>query len=164
MMTIKRSVEHFLFKLNPKNNIWKATKNDVEAINEIIKFVEEKHAKQLENNQLFAKLYISYYAEILKYYQATVFDNEPQKALHKILDTPIEQLINDFVKTANEIEVSNKMKLAGIEIKHPQLVSEDQKKKEVEIFKLEMLEDEINYEEAKDNLTSLINLSLNTYK
>ena len=160
-MNIIKAIKHFEFKLTKH---WKPTKTDLEAYNEILDFVEHKHKEQINDNQLFAKLYISYYAEILKYYQATVFDKEPQKTLHKILDTPIEQVIKDFVKTANEIEVENKMKLAGIEIKHPALVSKDQKQREADIFKIEMLDDELNYEEAKDNLTSLINLSLNTYK
>lgn len=160
-MTIKKAIEHFQFKLS---NVWKPTQPDIEAYNSIIEFVEEKHNNQINNNQLFAKLYISYYAEIIKYYQASVFDKEPQKALHKILDTPIEQLINDFVKKVNDIEVSNKMKLAGINLKHPILQTDQEKEKNLEIFRPEMLENELEYEEAKDNLTSLINLALNEYK
>ena len=85
-MNIKKAVEHFLWKLNPKNSQWKATDKDVEAINGIMTFVNQKHKQQLNENQLFAKLYINYYAELLKYYKSTVSDREAQKELHILLE------------------------------------------------------------------------------
>ena len=159
-MNIKRAIDHFRWKFQ---NIWKPTENDVEAINEIMKFVNEKHSKQLENNELFCKLYIKYYGELLKYYRASVFDKEPQKELHKLLDTPLENIIQEFTDTVNEIETFLKMEVAGITEGHKHCKSDKQLKSEKESFKVEMLEPELTFEQARDNLNSMINLALNRY-
>jgi hypothetical protein len=46
MNTVKKAIEHFYFKLNPENNIWKATDNDVKALNLIMEFTESKLKQQ----------------------------------------------------------------------------------------------------------------------
>lgn len=122
-MTIKSAIEHFLFKLNPKNNIWKATKRDAEAINEIINFVEEKHAKQLENNQLFAKLYVYIYTKFLVYYDCTIFDNKHQIELHKLLDQPFSHFIEKLTRVLNDSEIYYTLKKYDKDIKSP--ISDD---------------------------------------
>ena len=67
-MTINKAINHFLWKLNPKNKQWKATQNDADAINEIADFAQTKLSEQFNDNQLFAKLYITFYGELLKVY------------------------------------------------------------------------------------------------
>ena len=158
MNTIKKAVEHFIFKLDPKNNIWKASEADGKAITQIVKFVEDKHEEQLRNNQLFAKLYITYYGELLKYYKASIFDKEPQKDLHKTLDTPLETIIDTFRTTLKDIEIANTFEVNG-SIRHP-LEWSEQDKANIKMKKVNL----IPYQEAEDNLTAMINLALNTFK
>jgi len=55
MKKIKDAVNHFRYKLNPKNNIWKATEKDVDNLNLIMDFVEQKQS----DYTLFAKVFIS---------------------------------------------------------------------------------------------------------
>jgi hypothetical protein len=154
MNTVKKAIEHFYFKLNPENNIWKATDNDVKALNLIMEFTESKLKKQYNNNQLFGKLYITFYGELLKYYNATVFDKEPQKALHQILDTPMEVLIQKFLDKANlqEQTITHSLKNG---FKHPEQVDTSDIKPNAVAM---------TYEEAEANLTALVNMALNSYK
>ena len=101
-MTIKKAVDHFIFKFK---NVWKPTNPDIEALKTIIKFVEDKHQKQIQDYQLFAKLYIMVYAQYLDKYKTTVFDEIPQKELHKYLDLPLSHIIESFTKKLNDSEL-----------------------------------------------------------
>ena len=150
-MTIKKAVEHFEFRLSKH---WKPTENDINAYNTILKFVEDKHEKQYNNNQLFGKLYISFYGELLKYYNSTVFDKEPQKALHQILDTSIETIIYKFLNKANlQEQTINHTTKNGF--KHP---------KQVDTSDIEPDAIAMTYVEAEENLKQMINLALDQYK
>jgi len=150
-MTIKKAIEHFEWKFTNK---WKPTEADLNAYNTILNFVKDKHEQQYNNNQLFAKLYITFYGELIKYYNATVFDKEPQKALHQILDTSIETLIQKFLDKANLQEQTIKHSTKN-GFKHP---------KQVDTSDIEPGAIAMTYAEAKENLTTMINLALNQYE
>ena len=150
-MTIKKAIEHFEWKFT---NSWKPTEADINAYNIILNFVKDKHEKQYNDNQLFAKLYITFYGELLKYYNTTVFDKEPQKALHQILDTPIQTIIQKFLDKANLQEQTIKHSTKN-GFKHP---------KQVDTSDIEPNATAMTYDEAKENLKTLINLALNQYK
>ena len=150
-MTIKKAIEHFEWKFTNK---WKPTEADLNAYNTILKFIKDKHEQQYNNNQLFAKLYITFYGELIKYYNATVFDKEPQKALHQILDTPIQTIIQKFLDKANLQEQTIKHSTKN-GFKHP---------KQVDTSDIEPNATAMTYDEAKENLKTLINLALNQYK
>ena len=161
MNTIKKAISHFTWKFK---NVWKPTKEDVEAYNTIVDFVEKKHKEQFNDYQLFAKLYVTFYGELLKFYNCSVFDNQPEKVINKILDTPIETLIEKFVEKANTQETSLAIEKAGIEIKDIRLKSVEQIEQEGKKFNFEMLDPIMTYEEAVTNLTNQINLSINKFK
>lgn len=150
-MTIKKALEHFEWKLS---NSWTPTKKDIEAYNEIVEFTQTKLKQQYNDNQLFAKLYISFYGELLKYYDTTVFDSVPQNSLHKILDTPIETIIQKFLDKANLQEQTIEHRKAN-GIKHPRIVSTEDIKPDAEAM---------TYKEAEHNLTAMINMALTKYK
>ena len=149
-MTINKAIQHFQFKF--KNN-WNPTEKDIEAYNQIVEFTEAKLKQQYNENQLFAKLYISFYGELIKYYDTTVFDNVPQKALHKILDTPIETIIQKFLDKANLQEQTIEHRKAN-GIKHPRIVSTED---------IELDAEAMTYQETEDNLTAMINMALTKY-
>jgi hypothetical protein len=152
MKTIKDAVNHFIFKLNPKNKIWNATERDKQAIDKIIEFVEQKHKQQRNTHQLFAKLYITFYGELLKYYECTVFDSTPQKAIHKILDTPIDVLIKKFIDKHNDVEMALQIPKKD-RYKHP---------KQLKQYDIKQI-DKMEYMETEDNLIAMINLAINQY-
>ena len=149
-MTIKKALEHFEWKLSNK---WQPTAKDIEAYNEIVGFTEKKLQESFVDNQLFAKLYITFYGELIKYYNTTVFDLVPQKALHQILDTPIEVLIQKFLDKANlQEQTIEHSKKNGF--KHPMQVDTS----DIEPDAIAM-----TYEEAVDNLTTMINGALSKF-
>ena len=106
MNTIKKAIDHFIFKLDPKNNIWKASETDIKAIKIIAEFTEEKLNQQFNDNQLFAKIFVSFYGELLKYYESTVFDIEPAKELNKMLNIPFDRLVDKFIEKHYNIELA----------------------------------------------------------
>lgn len=153
-MNINDALKYFYFLFD--KGIINKTEKSIEAINVISKFVEQKNEQQFNDNQLFGKLFISFYGELLRYYNATVFDKEPQKAINKILDTPIEQLIEKFIDKATILEQSKQFEIDGV-LKHPKNLSKEQRES------IEILEPVMNYQEAKDNLTAMINNALNSF-
>lgn len=54
-MNIQKALEHFQYKF--KNN-WKPTSRDIEAYNAIVEYKELQETKTLQENELFAKLWI----------------------------------------------------------------------------------------------------------
>ena len=154
--TITKAISHFKWRFQ---NGWKPTQRDVEAYNQIVEFTEKKHAEQFVNQQLFAKLYIKYYGEIIKYYKASVFDKEPQKEINRILDTPIEQLIQEFCKTVKEVEQGIKLDASGLDyVKQLNMTDEERA-----AIQLDAKAEGITEEEATTNLTAMINFALNNY-
>ena len=150
-MTIKKAIEHFTWRFS---NGLTPTPKDVEAINEIIEFTENTLNKNFDNQQLFAKLYITMYGELIKYFNASVFDKEPQKALHQILNTPLDAIIDKFVDKANlQEQTIEHSKKNGF--KHPKQVDTSDIKPDA----IAMTKDE-----AIENLTAMINMALTKFK
>lgn len=159
-MTIKKALEHFKWKFQNK---WKPTEADLKALDCIIDFVNDKHQQQFNDNQLFAKLYITFYGELLIYFQSSVFDKIPQREINRICDEPIELTIKKFIQKATDAEGMSIMREKGIPFKHPRAMTKEEKKKwdEIDIIKFGL--PVMTYEEAESNLTSMINLALNAY-
>lgn len=158
--TIKDALKHFEFKFS---NVWDATPKDIEAYNKLGEFVEEKHNKQFVDNELFGKLYIIFYGQLLKFYKTTLYDPEPTKQLHKSLNQPLEVIIKKFLEIANDQEIFLNMQKVGLLSKHPILMTDKEKEKELSKFKIEMISKPNTYDEVKTNLTSLINFAIDEY-
>lgn len=161
-MTIKKAIEHFQFKFK---NHWKATKTDSEALTKIIDFVNDKHDKQLKQNEMFAKVYIFMYAYFLKHYKTDVFDPVPQKELHKYLDKPLKMIIKRFVETLNESELYTKFNDMGIDLTHPATKVREIKEKELNALKSHptTFNNVWDYMTVKEQLEIMVNLALNEY-
>ena len=169
-MTPEKAVQHFHFKLS---NVWDASETDIKAFESLKDYVIANQKRTANDNQLFAKLYIYLYGEFLNYYKSTVFDNIPQKELNKVLETPIEQIIESFTKQLNESERSQLQDNKGFSNKHPATRTEDEKLKDTENLDQLIKEDKVNetffdevwkYEEVKTNLVAQICNVLNEYK
>ena len=154
-MTIKKAVEHFEWKLDPKNKQWKATPNDIEAYNEIISFTEHKLKEQFNDNQLFAKIFVSFYGELLRYYENTIFDVEPSKVLYQILDTPFDRLVDKFIEKHYDIELAL------------QIPKKDRYKHPAELKRLGYdIKDvpRLDKQQTIEQLTAMINMALTKFK
>jgi hypothetical protein len=159
-MTPNNALKHFEWKFK---NHWKPTQKDVDAYNTLYKYVKDTSEKQLKENELFAKLYIFLYGEFLVYYRQTVFDKTARKELNRILDTPMSEIVERFVKIANDQETFDRMKEAGIDIdKHPVLKSDEENEREK--FTKEMLEPVMTIDEAYTNLNAMVVNAINAFK
>lgn len=150
-MTIKKAIEHFEFKLS---KVWKPTELDLDAYNTLVEFTEDKLKQQYNDNQLLGKLYITFLGELIKFYDTTYDDKTPQIALHKILDTPMELIIQKFIDKCNlQEQTKEHRKKNGI--KHPKLVDTSD---------IDPFAEALTYDEAVENLTTMINMALTKYK
>lgn len=166
-MNIKKAVDHFVFKLT---KVWKATDKDAEAINEIMKFVQDKSNQQFQDYHLFAKLYVMVYAQFLDKYNATVFDDIPIKELTRYLDIPLEKIIERFTDKLNESELYGLFDELNVCQDHPALQSDSVKKNEINVLsdaikddnKLKQFNRDVwDYQTVKDNLEAQINNTIN---
>jgi hypothetical protein len=94
-------------------------------------------------------------------------DTLPRKQLHSILEKPIEQWIEDFKEQLNDNERYTALESVGIDLKHPVLVSNDERaqntikaKKVVET----LLNDVWDTETVTECITVEINNALNKYR
>lgn len=162
--SVEKAIKHFIFKLS---NVWDVTETDQQAIDVLIDFINKNHKKQFNENQLFGKLYIYLYTQLVNYYNCGVRDNTPQIDINKVLSTDINVLIESLTKTLNETETYLKLKKEGLLSKHPALLSEFDIEKESEICKElggDILKEVITIKECEDNMISMINCSLDSFK
>lgn len=153
--TINDSIKHLFFMWNKGH--WKVTTdNSRDAINKLSDYVEKNQEKQLKENLLFAKLYIAHLSYLVKLHRASFRSPIPQKELHKLLDMPIERIIEEFVSTINDIEQSKVMEI-NRDLKHPITWTKEER------ASMKIIEPTIDYDFAEDNLTAMINLALDQY-
>ena len=157
-MKLKEALNRIVWRVKSIKN---ANNTDIEALKTLIEFIE--NTDKINDYSLFAKIYVTFYGELLQYYKTSVFDPSPQKDLHRLLDQSWERTVEKFVKKANDMEVYVRFKEAGISDKHPMLKTDEEKKKDLQKFQLEFTDPIMTYEEAEQNLKALINLALNKY-
>jgi len=77
---------------------------DIEALNTVIKYVNNEEKRQYNNHHLFAKLYTYIYMEMLKKDGSTVYDTETRRKIHNLLRMPLSQIIEMFTDELNNSE------------------------------------------------------------
>lgn len=86
----------------------KPNANDVEALNELIEYVNKEKERELNNNILFAKLYVNVFKNDLIRnngdYKATV------DSLKSTCRIGLEEQLNGLVREANAIHLQNSVK------------------------------------------------------
>lgn len=154
-MNIKKAIEHFNFKLSKH---WKATPTDSEALNSIIKFVNDKHAKQLQDNEMLAKLLVYVYASELKRRDWNIFDtyNLTQKWICEYLERPMYAVVELFKNRLNEAEKELFVLNNNIEVIHPAIGKTDSK--------IDEFVEPWEYEGVKEHLELIINLFIDEFK
>ena len=143
-MTIKTALERIFWRFKSI----KGNETDQETLNTLAEFVNDKHTKQLQDNEMFAKVYIFMYSYFLKRYDTDIYDSIPQKELHRYLDQPLERIVTRFKDKLNEKEYE----LQGT-IVHPAIGKSTSKFKEV-----------WDYETVKEHLELMINMAINQFK
>lgn len=116
-MNVEKGLGRFSWRF--KNGNFTPNQNDINALNGIIQWVNDQRKITLNQNHLFAKLYIYYFNEYLDKYQASVFSDIPQKELSKLLDTPLQLFYQAFVDSLNQNNIYQVMIDNKISMTHP---------------------------------------------
>lgn len=103
--SIKKSIQRLGWRLSSDNS-FKPNEKDVDSLNTIINWVNRQQDKAIENNHLFAKLYIYFLHQNLNSYKCSVFEQIPHHDLNKKLDTDLKYFYDAFHKDlhTNQIE------------------------------------------------------------
>ena len=102
MMNLKTAASRFQFRFSKNEQgefrNFKPNKDDVEAINCILTWINNQKKDVIAKNNLFAKLLVYQYTQNIRYYNTTVLSdlNFAQRDLCKILDYPLESLYKAF--------------------------------------------------------------------
>ena len=106
-MKVKEALNRLAFTIQKQN---KPNATDIEAFNEIVKWISTSNEKIVNDNLLFAKLYLVVLKEFSNHYQSVDFANkEISKELSKPLGFHIERLkqqlnsieLNEYFKSLN---------------------------------------------------------------
>lgn len=109
MYNLKSSVERFIWRLrkeNGKHVHFYPNEKDVSAFNVILSWINRQKEGTVNNNQLFAKLYIYFLTQSIRYYETDVLDNIPQKELSRVLDTPLANFYKAFEVDLHSAQIS----------------------------------------------------------
>lgn len=140
-MTIEKAVSRIGWRFGTLKP-FTPNQGDIEAYNFIVDFVEQKQKQQINDNQLFGKLYIYLLDKFCDYYKCDLDDIIPQKELNKLLDSNLRSLVRDLTDKLN------------------QKVLEDHIKENNTLNGIKRIE----YDEVAENLKIMINGALNSYK
>lgn len=110
-MTFESAVQHLTWKLNLNK---KMSDKDASALNSIIAYYNNQQEDSLHRYELFAKLYIFTYGQLLKFFKATVFDEIPQKQMNVLLKRSLQEHCRMFMNQLNDSELYTMMDKAGI--------------------------------------------------
>lgn len=165
-MDIKKSINRIAWRFgsNGNKNPFPVNQNDIDAFNEIVRVVKDHQKQQFKQNELFAKLYIFLYMRIIAKHQATVMDTLPRKELYRVLERPIEHLIEMFRNEMNDSDMYASFDKVGIDLKHPAQVSAEEKASNLEKMKNFKHSEIWDYETTKECLEIEINNALNLNK
>lgn len=166
-MKIKEAINRLGYTISKQN---KPNSTDAEALNSIIQFLNDTMKTEVQENKLFAKLYIMNFITQMRIVRD--FDLA-QKNVNKILKMSLDGLYNEFRKEANVLEIKNYFDSKGLKDTWSMMSNFDLKenmKHNAElcekINQKEFLEvcDMWSEENIYNNLNATITLALNTYK
>ena len=168
-MILKKALDRLAWRFTSGNS-FTPNVNDIEAFNNVIEWVNNQKSETINNNQLFAKLFIYFFNQKIKETRTTVFDDEAQKELSKILNTPLNLFYEAFKVSLQENMREYIYEKNGIDVKHPYL--KDETEKEEDRLKIQnMKEKDFNriiydvytIEEVTNQLDEMISEALNRF-
>lgn len=117
---VKKSGEYLLWLLSPdENGNYKninSSEKSFNALKSVLGFINRQSTGNVKNNQLFAKLYIHFLTQGIRYHSTTVFNDFIHKELHQLLSYPLPLFYKAFIKDLHDNQL-NRM----LEVKEEQL-------------------------------------------
>lgn len=152
---LKKSVERFQWRFQKDANgnfkNFKPTEIDVQAINNIFEWINNQKKVSLNNNILFAKLFIYELIQEIRVNNTTVLDEYPQMKLTKVLRTPLPLFYKAFYEDIKFNQIK-KLSELNTDIENDNILQDH--KLLLETFTLKVV---------SDKLADLITEALNKY-
>ena len=151
MKNIDQNIKRLSFTLSKGN---RPNGTDIEAFNGVVEWINTYKTDVLNNNKLFAKLYILFLNQYIEKFETDIFDPIPQKELSRLLDLPLENYYIAFTKALNDSGRYRLLREKGVKTgKHPKEMTKEDRGKDV---KLEDFKDVWDVETVTDNLGLMI--------
>ena len=191
---LKQKVEESRYT-NINNSIWliqqgiigkfKANRNEKIAFNTIAKFYNKNKKENLQNNELFAKMFIFTYSKFLTHFNTTIYDDIPSKELARLLYKPTSYFIERLTDELNDREINNnlnkyeafqydlqtyradkkaKIKKLQNEIKEIEILLKEEKPEGTKEDIIKALEKPFDSETVGEQLNIMINNFINHYQ
>jgi len=162
-MKLKEAIQRLSFTVSKQN---KPNATDAEALNKILDYLNNSIKKEINENEMFAKVYVYLLFNEVMFYKGDV--DMSQAKINDVLKQPLIDLYENFRMSFNAIALNNFLHENGLSEKHPLLYDpiEEQKNKELtrhkdwEMYAKGILESDEN----ELQLNWLITLTLNKFK
>ena len=175
-MDINRAVQRLGWRFEKaskrSDHRFNINQNDLDALKIIDAFVVKQQKEQLQNQELFAKLYINNLTELIEHYNTNIFDPIPRRRIHGILLQPLHKLTKKLKDTLNDSEKYELLNEIGVDIRHSLLRSEEETVKNLDTLqgafdnsenKKRLLGEVWDFETVKDCLEQEVNSAINLF-
>lgn len=164
-MTLEKNVERMFWRLS--NGNFTPNQNDLNAMTEIVEWINREKEKTIKENYMFAKLYCHVFMQEIEYYKDTIF---AQRSIHELINKPILYHYELFHKKLNIYELKKYSNSIGLTDKNPAFRTDDEKQKDKELLNkngddfLKHVKGIWQYEQVEKGLNNQITEAINRYK
>ena len=159
-MNIAQSINRLSYTIQYQN---KPNTSDVNALNEVISFINQTTKQEVHENELFAKLYVSNFIMQLR---LTSNLDLAQKNVNKILKMNLITLYEHARKDVNVVEIKDYFNNKGFKEPYSNDNIKNNSKLAAEINPIEFNDvcQTWDYAETETNLNAIITFALNEFK
>jgi hypothetical protein len=162
-MKLKEAIQRLSFTVSKQN---KPNATDAEALNKILEFLNNSIKREINENEMFAKLYVYLLFNEVIFYKGDV--DMSQAKINDVLKQPLIDLYENFRMSFNAIALNNFLHENGLSEKHPLQYNKEEEAhnkeltnhKDWEMYARGILE----ADENEMQLNWLITLTLNKFK
>ena len=159
-MTIAQSINRLSYTIKNQN---KPNTSDVNALNEVISFINQTTKTEVHENELFAKLYVS---NLIMQLRLTSNLDLAQKNVNKILKMKLITLYEHARMDVNVVEIKDYFNNKGMLHPYSNENIKNNSKLAAEINPIEFNDvcQTWDYSETETNLNAMITFALNEFK
>lgn len=162
-MKLKEAIQRLSFTVSKQN---KPNATDAEALNKILEYLNNSIKREINENEMFAKLYVYLLFNEVIFYKGDV--DLGQKKINEVLQIPLIDMYENFRMSFNAIALNNFLHENGLSEKHPLQYNKEEeahnkeltRHKDWEMYAKGVLESDEN----EMQLNWLITLTLNKFK
>lgn len=162
-MKLKEAIQRLSFTVSKQN---KPNPTDAEALNKILQYVNGTIKKEINENELFAKLYVYLLLNEVIFYKGDV--DLGQKKINEVLQIPLIDMYENFRMSFNSIALNNFLHENGLSEKHPLQYNQEEEEHNKALTNHKdynaLMKGVLESEENEMQLNWLITLTLNKFK